>query len=506
MKRFCILILLFWGKTLFAQQPAFVKDSLELYIQKGMNVYEIPAIAVAIVKDGKVVHVKGYGTKSITSKEAVDENTLFMIGSNTKLFTGTALALLEYNKKISLDDKVQKWLPYFGLKDALAGSHVIIKDLLSHRIGFETFQGDFTYWCSKLSTEEVVKKMALVDAPYDFRTKYGYCNAAFVAAGEVVKAAAGEKWEDYVRKNMLLPLKMNSTTMLSEEFKQAKQIAYPHTLINEKLVEIEIPMLDNLAPAGSIASSAKDMANWLLTQIDAGVFEGKQAIPQEVIMATRRPQTISGNLNLREKQFSHFSLYGLGIQISDRSGRVMFTHTGGVDGFTSSVAFIPEEKLGVVVLTNTDHNSFFSILSRQIVDAYLDLPYSNYSDSNLRAYKNQLSTHKANSDSLRAVVAKNNKPSVPLQNFTGNYANELYGDISIVIENKKLVIHFSNHPNLTAQLDYLTDNTFLCDFSIPMYGTALTFPFTVENGRVKSFVLTTNRSLEFTPYRFVKKE
>src|SRR5205085_781934 len=251
-------------------------------------------------------------------------------------------------KKLSLNDKVTKWLPYFKLNDPLAGNSAILKDLLSHRLGFETFQGDFTYWASNLSRQEVVKKMALVEAPYEFRTRWGYCNAAFVAAGEVVQAVSADTWENVIRKSILTPLKMNDTRMLVADLSSVTNIAKPYTLVDDKLVKLDYAQIDNLAPAGTMTSSAKDMINWVITQVATGEFEGKQVIPKAAIAATRQPQSIMG-VDHRNSQNTHFYVYALGAQVNDRAGKVVVSHTGGVDGFLSSVTIVPEEKLGIVV-------------------------------------------------------------------------------------------------------------------------------------------------------------
>ncbi|WP_461533358.1 serine hydrolase [Sinomicrobium sp.] len=498
---FCVLLI---AQISTAQQPAFISDSLDTYIEREMKDWRIPALAVAIVKDGKIVHLKGYGTKSVDSDDAVDENTLFMIGSNSKLFTATALAILEQDKKLSLDDKAKKWLPYFNLKDNSTGSAVTIKDLLSHRIGFESYKGDFTYWCSNLTREEIVRKMAIADLAYDFRTTWGYCNAAFVASGEVVEAVSGEKWETFVKKNILSPLRMNSTLMLAREISDAKNIAFPHTDIDGKMTKIDFPMIDNMAPAGSMSSNVKDMANWLIAQLQSGKFEGKQLISKDAILATRQLQTVK-QFDQEKEKYTHFYMYGLGLTVQDRDNRIEFGHTGGVDGFTSSVSFIPEEQLGVVVLTNTNSNSLFRILNRQIVDAYLGIPYENYSTKALKTSRENAAKKKARIDSLRAVVAQRNKMDLPLEKFTGDYTHELYGDIFIEAKKGDLIIHFSNHPNLTAKLQHLKDNTFLCDYSIPTYGSALEFPFVIKDGKVTGFTLSADHFVEISTYDFTKK-
>jgi CubicO group peptidase (beta-lactamase class C family) len=201
------MLMLLLAHRLLAQPPAFVTDSLDGYIIRGLVDWQIPGLAVAVVKDGKVEFIKGYGVREAGKPDRVDENTLFMIGSNTKAFTATALALLEGEKKLSLDDKVRKWLPAFTLHDTLAAREANLRDMLSHRVGMKTFQGDFMYWTSDLSRREVIQKFGALPPTYGFRSRYGYCNAAFLVAGEVIPAAAGVSWEAFVRDRILKPLK-----------------------------------------------------------------------------------------------------------------------------------------------------------------------------------------------------------------------------------------------------------------------------------------------------------
>lgn len=468
-----------------------------------MKLWQVPGAAVAVIKDGKVVHLKGYGVKNVTTNEPVDENTLFMIGSNTKVFTATVLTLLDHQKKLSLDDKVTKWLPYFKLKDPLASDAATIRDLLCHRIGFEAFQGDFTYWASNLTRQEVIRKMASVKAPYGFRTKWGYCNAAFTAAGEVIPAATNTSWEDFIRANILQPLKMNNTKMLASELLTVSNLAQPYTLVDGKLTPIPVAKIDNLAPAATIASSANDMVNWVTAQLDVGKFEGTQVIPQEAIAATRMPHSIMG-MDPRDKRDTHFYLYGLGLGINDRAGKIVVSHTGGVDGFLSSVMIVPEEKLGIVVLTNTDQNSFFQDLTNEIRDAYLNLPYRGYTYQSLTNDRQQKRVEKKELDSLMGLINAKNKPALPLASYAGNYSSDMYGDVSITAEKYNLTIHFSHHPHLTARLDALKENSFLCTYSSPTYGIK-ELPFHAQEGKATGFTLRVNDFVEFTPYEFLRQ-
>lgn len=202
---------LLFTASLKAQQPSFVTDSLDSYIAKGLADWDIPGLSLVIVKDGKTVVMKGYGVKDVVTRSPVTEQTLFMIASNTKLFTATAMALLEADKKLSLNDKITKYFPQYRLYDPNTTALVTIRDLLTHRIGTKTFQGDFTFWNTSLSREEIMSRMRLLKPSQLFRQDYGYCNSCFLTAGQVIPKVTGQSWESFIRENIITPLQMNST-------------------------------------------------------------------------------------------------------------------------------------------------------------------------------------------------------------------------------------------------------------------------------------------------------
>ena len=238
MKRFltlfgCLLI----GLFLRAQTgiPSFITDSLDIYVERALTDWQIPGVAVLVVKDNQVIVQKGYGFLESGKPEKVDENTLFMIASNTKAFTGTAMAMLEKEGKCSLDDRVQKYLPDFKMKDPWIAEHITLTDVMSHRIGMETFQGDFMYWESDLSSDEVIEKFGMLTPMYDFRTKWGYCNAGFLVAGKCLEQITGMTWDQYIRDNIINPLEMKRTLVLTADVAHAENIAAAHTLVNGEL-------------------------------------------------------------------------------------------------------------------------------------------------------------------------------------------------------------------------------------------------------------------------------
>jgi CubicO group peptidase (beta-lactamase class C family) len=503
MRKLIFFFLVFISCKAIAQDtPSFIKDSLDNYVQKALTDWKIPSVAVCIVKDGKVVWMKGYGVKEIGSTDKVDENTLFMIGSNTKAFTATALAMLDADKKLSLDDKVQKWLPDFKLFDPWVAKEATVRDLLCHRLGFETFQGDFMYFDSDLSLEEVRQRFAKVKPLYSFRSRWGYTNAAFMTAGEVIPKVTGKTWAEFVHDSIFVPLGMNNSLVLSKEIETASNKASAHTLVNGEIKKVAYGRLENMAPAGAISSSANDLSHWVMMQLDNGKYNNKQIVPVSAIAQTRTPNSILGDGGVLFNK-GHFALYGLGWFLQEYNGRKIVQHTGGVNGFVTSVTLIPEEKLGIVVLTNTDANSFYEALKWEIMDAYMSLLYRNYSNAYLAFQKQQDARTAKWLKEKKDTVAMNLKSSLPLQNFTGTYKHDIYGNMNIAMQNGKLVAAFEHHKGRYAELEPLGGNRFLVTFNDPLYGVKV-WPFTIESGKIKSVTVTVADFVEFTPYEFYK--
>ncbi len=507
MKKLTLLLLLsVWLTNGFAQAdtslPSFVRDSLDQYINKGLAEWKIPGLSVCIVKDGKVVLMKGYGVKEVGGSDKVDENTLFMIGSNTKAFTATALSLLDDEKKLSLDDKVLKWLPNFKMYDPWVKKEVTVRDLLCHRLGFETFQGDFMYFNSDLTSAEVMEKLGKVKPMYSFRSKWGYCNAAFMTAGEIIPKVTGKTWAQFITERIFTPLGMTRSLALSKDIYAASNKATAHSIVEGEIKKVPYGKLDNLSPAGSISSSANDMSKWVTMQLATGKMNGKEIFDAGVIRETRVPASILGNGGHPYNR-AHFYLYGLGWFLQEYSGRKLVEHTGGVNGFVTGVTLVPEENLGIVVLTNTDGNNFFESLKWEILDSYLKLPYRNYSGADLANQKKNEAREQRDLDKIKQTIASNPKTSLALQAYAGAYVHNVYGKMTITIENNKLAARFEHHKGLVAVLSPLGGNNFQAVFNDPLYGQK-EWPFKTENGKVKSVTVTVADFVEFTPYEFVK--
>lgn len=498
-----VLIVIGLTVQAFAQsQPSFISDSLDTYIKRGMADWQIPGLAIAIVKDGKVIVSKGYGVREVGRPEPVDENTLFFIASNTKLFTGTAIARLEHDKKLSLNDHVTKYLLDFKLYDPAASQLVTVRDLLCHRLGTKTFQGDFSFWNSNLSRAQIIAKMRLLKPEGQFRQDYGYCNSAFVTAGEIIPRVTGQSWEQYVETTILKPLGMNNTYMLTSGAENRANMARPYTTNYGPLQRLTYDYIDNLAPAGSMVSCVKDLSNWLMMQLDSGRVNNTQLIPWSVLQKTRDGNTI---VNTRKSGVfpSHVRTYGLGVLMTDYAGKQVYWHTGGAFGFVTNTCFVPEEKLAITILTNQDNQSFFEALRYQILDAYLGVPYTDRSRFFLTSARQEEQKQKQELQELANRVAQKKKPALPLSAYAGTYRNGIYGTVTIKTADDALNVTFEHHPNLSAKLDYMENDTFRMTYSNQSYGI---FPtkFTVTNGKVTSVEIKASDFVEYDSYVFTK--
>jgi len=501
-KAFCILLVCMFSFTSSYSQSEWITDSLDTFIKRSMQQWQIPGLAVAIVKDGNVVVSKGYGVRENGKPERVDENTLFMIASNTKSFTSTSIALLDYQKRLSLDDKVTRWIPDFKLYDHYATNEVTIRDLLCHRIGLQTFQGDFLNWNSSLSRKELISRFPLHKPVYSFRSQYGYCNLAFVTAGEIIPLVTDTSWDDFLRYHYFVPLKMNRTSTTWNAIANDKNAAKAHTLVNNKLTLVPYANVDNLGPAASINSSVKDMSHWLLMQLDSGRYDNQQIVPYPVLRKTYTSQTIINQLNPSFPS-THFSTYGLGWEMEDYAGRKIIHHGGGADGFVTSTCIVPEEQLGIVILTNSDANWFYDILRKQIIEAYLNEPYRNLSDLYLERYNANKEKTAEELATYKTELAKQNKPTLDLYSYVGDYTNAVYGNMKINNEKGKLILHFQHHPTLTGTLEYLDKEEFLCTYNIPTYGVKK-LPFKIVEGKVESITVKVSDFVDYMEYEFKK--
>jgi CubicO group peptidase (beta-lactamase class C family) len=462
-----------------------------------MKRWQVPGLAIAIVKDGKVILTKGYGVTSVNGSQKVNEYTLFQIASNSKAFTGTAIAQLHEEKKIHLDSVATKYLPYFKLFEPSSTQLCTVRDLLTHRIGHGTFQGDFLNWGSNLTRKEIVEKMSLTKPKYPFRYTYGYCNAGYIAAGEIILESSGLTWDQYLQTKFFQPLEMKHTNTSYESMKLDANACAPHTIYVGRLIQIPLANIDNMGASAAINSCAADMANWLLLQLNNGTFNGKTVVSPGVLRETRKSQMIVRDVNSKLFSGKHFNNYGLGWASSDYYGKRVYEHSGGANGFVTKTEFIPEENLGVLVYTNSDANSLYDALPKQIIEAYLNLPYRNISQMYYDASADNREKELRATDSLMAL-SDNNFDS---KSLVGYYQNAFYGKIALFEKKGKLMMWMEHHPKNIATLSYLNENKFVTVYSDLTCGIELS-TVKLENNQPKSITIKVNDFIDYESYEF----
>ena len=489
--------------------PFFITQGLDDYIEEKMKVWQIPGMAVGIVKNGKIVHMKGYGVRTMNKPEIVDENTIFMLASVSKSFTAVTLSILEQEGKLTLEDKVIKWIPELKMKDPYLTKELTIADLLSHRTGLRSYQGDLYFTGHNISPKNIIEKMAELDATYPIRTKYGYSNAAFVIAGEVASRANGKSVEKTVKEKILDPLKMNRTLMSVKEIPRRTNVSSPHDFVGDEVEPIAYIHVDNPAPRSLMSSSVADMCKWMLTLLNKGKsFDGKQLIPAKTTNNVWKPYLFH-RINRSRTANSHLMMRGLGFRIIDYRGKMQFSKAGNIDGFTLNHMFIPEEELGIVVLTNAYDHNFHMDLSNIIRDAFMNAPLKDYSARTLPFYQKLREDFKRDLErkrkSFRERVKETDKTSIDTTKFAGRYLNNFLGEITIKSNKEEgLDLYFPLYPKLVGKLEYLGKGEFLCTFSDPVFGLVI-LPFKMEGNKVKSFVLEVT-DFEETEYIFEKTE
>ncbi|MDH5609317.1 MAG: serine hydrolase [Cyclobacteriaceae bacterium] len=425
-------------------------NKLDAYIEKARLDWNVPGMSVAIVKDGKIVLSKGYGVKEQGKTEAVDANTLFAIASNTKAFVSSSLATLVASGQMHWDDKVVDYLPYFQLQDPYATREATIRDLLCHRLGLGTFSGDVSWYKSDLPASEVIKRAYHLQPTYSFRSGYGYSNLMFIAAGEVIRATTGKPWDAYVDSVFFTPLGMERTCTSVSSLGLLGNVATPHKSVGSSNQPIDWTRWDNMGAAGGIISSSQDMAQWLLFNLNRGTWEGKSilsAVEQNILWTPHNSFVVSQDVHQRIPG-RHFNAYGLGWGLSDYYGRMLVSHSGGYDGMYSRVALVPDENLGIVILTNSMTGIGFPLMM-YIINSYIHGDDRDWSADFLAQKSEKIEDLVKERQASRKMGTS---PTLELEKYCGNYFDPIHGKIFIQQKDDNLRLVFENAPGLSATL------------------------------------------------------
>ena len=460
-----------------ATPAAATPDDFDAYVEGVRQRFDVPGIAVAIVKDGQVVLERGYGLRSIESKAPVDAHTMFAIASNTKAFTAASLSILADEGKLKLDDRVIDPLPWFQMADPYITREMRVRDLLAHRSGLSLGAGDLMFWpATSYSTEEIVRRLRHVPIKGGFRAQYAYDNVLYGVAQLVIEQASGQSYESFLRTRIFQPLGMDETRFNSDALKPGDNVATGHAKADFKDLRTVPPLTwSNVAGAGGIYSSVHDLTKWMGVQLRGGLIakgaasgEGDNAkrlfseARQREMWSVITPMPI-GKPPVPElaPAVPNFLGYGEGWTLSDYRGEKLVWHTGGWPGMVSRLTLVPSKGIGIVVLTNQEVGAAFNAVTLRALDAMLGAPATDWA----AAYGKALGTQqdKAGEDWKKHLAARDakSKPSLPLARYAGTYRDPWYGDVTVRQGARGLEIQFSKTQQLLGDLEPWQHDTFV---------------------------------------------
>jgi CubicO group peptidase (beta-lactamase class C family) len=451
-------------------------DSLESYIPKLMEDFEVTGLAIGIVRNDSVLYTKGFGTRQTNKDLPVDANTIFGIGSISKSFTALTLGILVDEGKIDWDNRVKDYLPYFELYDPYVTENFTIRDLLTHKSGLKDVSGGTLWYHTDFSRTEIIKRLKYLEPVSGFREKTAYQNVMFVAAGEIVMEVTGMSWDEFLKVKVLNKIDMPNSTSVSEIREANTNIARPHVWDeNFKKIAVEQERGDNLAAAGFIYASSNDMNNYMRLLLNDGVFKQDTIVSKDVVDEIFRPQVL---YQLSGPPFGNeFSSYGLGWWVTPMDGHKIIEHSGGIDGMSAQLFMVKDMNLGVVMLMNVSKEPASFLLKAKMMEMIFDDKAFDFYDRGVDFRARRIKEIKEERASKKRT--ENTKPSLELKDYSGTYFDEMYGDITIMeLSDGTLELSFSHTPLFRGKLKHWHYDTFQIDwYDIRVPDGYLTFNF-----------------------------
>jgi CubicO group peptidase (beta-lactamase class C family) len=477
---FAALIVASWPAAHAQSAPL---QGFDAYITKAMQEWKVPGLAIAVVKNDSVIFIKGYGTRALGTQQPVDDHTLFAIGSVSKAFTATLVAMLVDEGKMRWDDAATTYLPSLQMYDPYVSRELTVRDLLTHRSGLA--RGDLMWYATDYSADEILRRVRFLRPSWSMRSRYGYQNIMYLAAGQAVAKVAGKSWDDVLRERILNPLGMTETNSSTRVLPRLNNVATPHQEIDDTLRVIPWHNIDAIGPAGSINSSASDMAKWIRFHLAQGKVAGKSLVSAGALGETHTPQMVV-QLSADSKQinpYTHLASYGMGWVIQDYRGREIHQHGGNIDGMSALAAILPEEKLGVVVLTNANGSPMPSIAMYRVVDAMLAQPARDWSAEYMKVRTKNIAMGKETEAKRLAQRAVGTKPSLSLDKYAGVYADSMYGEVRVAQDNGRLTAKYGTM--FDGELEHWHYDTFRARWNTRSMGrTFVTFALDAD-GKVR---------------------
>jgi len=492
----------------------------EADVTRVMKLFDVPGIAIAVVKDGKVLVAEGYGVRELGQPAKVDGKTLFEVASNSKAFTAAALAMLVDEGKVAWDDPVTKHLPDFQMYDAYVTHEMTVRDLLTHRSGLGLGAGDLLWWpTTNFSTDEIIHKLRYIAPSTSFRSSYAYDNLLYIVAGKIVASKSGKTWGETIRERILTPVGMASTVTSVAEEAGNPDVAHAHSKINDRIAAVKAMPVPNAVGAVGINTNAEDMARWMRVLLDGGrvgtdangketrLFSAKQA---RELWTAQTPIGIGEPDKRLADTKPNFSAYGLGFQLRDYDGKLVAMHSGALQGFYSKVILVPDAKLGIAILTNAESGGSLNALQYRLLDQYLGSHVAGPDPIGAVAAVEQDNHAKELARLSKTSAARVGKsmPSLAPAAYDGDYQDPWYGLATIKHVGAKQILIFARTPDLSGELTHYQHDTFIVrwkerNFNADAYVTfSLNPDGSIERMKMQPISTETDFSYDFQDLNF----
>jgi CubicO group peptidase (beta-lactamase class C family) len=429
-------------------------SDLDAFVRAGMKDWTLTGLAISVVKEDRVAFSRGYGTRDIQTGAPVDENTVFQLGSASKPLTATAVALLVQQGKAEWDAPVRSYWPSFQVQDRTVTEQATLRDILCHRTGVGENESTL-YYCMPITCKELLARLPDVEQAAQFRTEWRYSNLMYCVAGNVVATISDKGWDESMSTQVFQPLGMTRTATSLKALALLDNVAVPHVRVGDETFSTEFADQDNIGPAAAICSSAGDLSRWLLMMVNGGKIDGKQFLGSAVASEMRKPHILMPADPVHGEHV--FNAYGLGLVVWDYHGHQIAAHSGMAGHTLAMIGFVPEKRVGAVVLTNHRRCLFHYAAFRRALDLYCGLPPIDLDSANKRLIGDLVARQKAAIRRREASRDPNKKPTLQQSGYCGRFAGA-YGQLGAIdAQAGGLVLTYGN---LVADVAHWHDDTF----------------------------------------------
>lgn len=465
---FLLLTSTVFGQKLISTQRI---QAFDAYVETVRKQWDVPGLAITVIKDNQVIFKKGYGVRELGKPEPVDTQTLFACASTTKAMTVTLMGMLVDEGKLAWNDPISKYLPELQLYDPYVTRALTIRDLLIHDTGVGST--DFMTGSMTISANEMFRRMQLVKPSYLFRAGFVYQNTFYSAAGRVIERIVGKTWADYLKERVFMPLGMVRTAPKRSYINDSNQTK-PHFAINDTIRVIDYGTDSEIGSAGAVWSSADDISKWVICMLDSSKYSGGRLLKPETWAEVFKPQTFFPEDEYPTMQIlkPNWRTYGLGWYQHDYKGHKVNFHTGSLAGLTAIIGQLPDEKLGVYVFGNYDHAEVRHALMYKTFDWFALGGDRDWSGEFKTLYANAKEDAKKVRQNFVAGRVANTKPSLPLAYYAGTYTSPLYGKVEIRVEGDRLLVNVNDNTT-NATLSHWHYDTFYGPYKKAWNGNAL---------------------------------